>query len=245
MKKKTKQVEGELIFGIHPIVECLKAKRRKIIALYTTKPKPKSFGQIERLLPSYKVAIQYVSRDVLHKMAGTTDHQGVIAWVRMFPFRKKPFDVHKQKFIVMLDSIQDPRNVGAIIRSAYCAGADGVVLCKKGGSPLSGIVMKASAGLAEHMEILLVPSAQAAVQQLEQAGYNLYMAVFNGQSATACDYQEPICLVIGNEAIGVTKSILSYGTGITLPQRTADISYNASVAAGILLFHIGTQQKRI
>jgi len=245
MKKKNKQVVGELIFGIHPIVECLKAKRRKLISLYTTKPHPKAFSQIERLMPKYKVPIQYVSRDVLHKMAGSTDHQGVIAWVREFPFRKKEFNPEKQKFLVLLDGIQDPRNVGAIIRSAYCAGADGVVLCKKGGSPLSAAAVKASAGLAEHTEIFIAPSVQWAAQLLKEAGYNLYMAVFDGEPATKVNYKEPLCLVIGNEAVGVSKSILKYGTKITLAQRSSDISYNASVAAGILLFYVGMKTGRI
>ena len=239
MKKKAKNSVGELIFGIHPIVECLKAKRRKIISIYTTKPQPKNFALIERSFPAYKIPIQYVARDVLHKMAGSTDHQGVIAWVSSFPFRKKPFDVKKQKFIVMLDGIQDPRNVGAIIRSAYCAGAHGVILCKKGGAPLSAVAFKASAGLAEHMEILISPSPVYAAQRLKEAGFHLYLAVLKGQSATDCAYKEPLCLVIGNEAVGVTKSVIRYGTPIKLAQRDADISYNASVAAGILLFHIG------
>lgn len=245
MKKKQKKVAGQLIFGIHPIVECLKAKRRKIISLYTTKPHPKGFKEIERHLPKHPVSTQYVSREVLHKMADSEDHQGVIGWVRDFPFRKKPFDSKKQKFIVLLDGIQDPRNVGAIIRSAYCAGADGVVLCKKGGSSLSATAIKASAGLAEHMEIFVYPSVQAAAQELKNAGYNLFMAVFNGQPVTECEFSEPVCLVIGNEAVGVSKSILKLGKGVTIAQRSANISYNASVAAGILLYQIGIKNKRI
>jgi len=245
MKKKAKKVAGELIFGIHPIVECLKAKRRKIISFYTTKPHPKAFKEIERNMPKYKIPIQHVSRDVLNKMAESTDHQGVIAWVREFPFRKKPFNPERQKFLVLLDGIQDPRNVGAIIRSAYCAGSDGVVLCKKGGSPMSATAIKASAGLAEHMEISLFPSPQAAAQELKNAGYNLFMAVFDGQPITECNFTEPVCLVIGNEAVGVTRSILRLGTGVTIAQRSADISYNASVAAGILLFQVGIKNKRI
>ena len=178
-------------------------------------------------------------------MADSTDHQGVIAWVREFPYRKKPFDPKKQKFIVMLDGIHDPRNVGAIIRSAYCAGADGVILCKKGGAPLSATAVKASAGLSEHIEVAVSPSPQAAVQQLSDAGYSLYLAVVDGEPAQSVAYQEPLCLVVGNEAIGVSKGIIRYGTPITIPQRSADISYNASVAAGILLFQIGVQSGRI
>jgi 23S rRNA (guanosine2251-2'-O)-methyltransferase len=243
--KKNAQVPGELIYGIHPIIECLKAKRRKFISLYTTKPQPKAFDQIERLLPHNKIPIQYVSHEVLHKMAGSTDHQGVIAWVQKFPFRTKPFDPERQKFIVMLDSIQDPRNVGAIIRSAYCAGADGVVLCKKAGSPLTGTAVKSAAGLCEYMEIMFAPSSVYAVQTLKEAGYNLYMAMLHGKSATQVIYEEPLCLVIGNEAVGISKEVARYGTAVTLQQRSADISYNASVAAGILLFHIGVQSGKI
>ena len=95
------------------------------------------------------------------------------------------------------------------------------------------------------MEIIIAPSPQAAVQQLSQAGYTLYMAVFNGEPAQSVRYQEPLCLVVGGEWGGITKSIIRLGTPVTLPQITADISYNASVAAGILLFHIGLQTGRI
>jgi len=73
----------------------------------------------------------------------------------------------------------------------------------------------------------------------------IFMAVFDGQPITECNFTEPVCLVIGNEAVGVTRSILRLGTGVTIAQRSADISYNASVAAGILLFQFGIKNKRI
>ncbi len=245
MIKKNKQTIGELIFGIHPVVELLKAKRRKLISIYTTKPTPKGFKDIESVWPKYKVPIQYVQREVLHRMAGTMDHQGMVAWVQPYAYRKKFFDPQKQKSIVMLDGIQDPRNLGAIIRSAYCTGFDGVILPKKGSSPLNAVAIKASAGLAEHMEVVVVPSAQAAVQELKRVGYNLYLATFDGENATMCDYQQPLCVVIGSEGVGISKSILNTGVHVTLPQRTADISYNASVAAGLLLFLISTKTGKI
>lgn len=243
-KDKAKQV-GELIFGIHPIVELLKAKRRKLISIYTTKPEPKAWRNIQKLMPKYPVAIQYVKRDILTKLAGTSDHQGFVAWTKKFPFRKKFFDPKKQKFLVMLDGIQDPRNIGAILRSAYCTGVQGAILTQKGSAPFNAVAMKSSAGLAEHMEIFFATSSQAAVQQLKDAGYKMYMAVFDGQDATTCEFAEPLCIVIGGESLGVSKSILQYGTPVTLAQRTSDISYNASVAAGILFFLIGTKNKII
>ncbi len=230
-----KQQTGELVYGINPVTELLKAKRRKLISMYTTKPEPKAWADIKKLLPKH-VPVQYVQRDALHKIAGTTDHQGVVAWAQPFPFRKKFFDPNKQKFLVMLDSLQDVRNLGAILRSSYCTGVDGVILTKKNSAPLNAAALKASAGLAERLEIFVATSPQAAVQELKQAGYNLYLAAFGGEDATKVAFKKPMCIVIGSEGPGITKSILNEGMQVTLPQKTNDISYNASVAAGILLF---------
>jgi 23S rRNA (guanosine2251-2'-O)-methyltransferase len=152
MVRKKKQIKGELIYGINPLVELLKAKRRKLISIYTTKPVPKQWREIEEAMPTYPVQIQYVSRDVLTNMCGSNEHQGVVAWVQSFAFRKKSFDPEKQPFIVMLDSIQDPRNLGAILRSAYCTGAQGVVVTTKNSAPLNSVAIKSSAGLSEHLE---------------------------------------------------------------------------------------------
>jgi 23S rRNA (guanosine2251-2'-O)-methyltransferase len=245
MPRNEKKAVGELIYGINPVVELLKSRRRKLISIYTTKPTPKGWQKIEKLMPKYPVAIQYVTREVITRMAGTADNQGIVAWVQPFGYRKKPFDPQKQPFIVLLDGIQDPRNLGAIIRSAHCAGANGVIICKKGGAPLSATAIKSSAGLAENVEIYQAPSVQAAVQELKASGYNLYLATFDGQNAAECKYAQPTCLVIGSEGLGVSKQLMGSGTHVTLPQRSADISYNASVAAGILLFIVGTQHKRI
>lgn len=246
MKKKIKkQIKGELIYGINPVVELLKAKRRKLISIYTTKPEPKGWKKIEKYLPKYPVPIQYVNREVLHRMAASTDHQGIVAWVQLFGFRKTFFNPKKQPFLVMLDSIQDLRNVGAILRSAHCTGTDGVIMCKKGGAPLNAVALKASAGLAEHQQIYIAPSIQAAVQELQKVGYKLYLATFDGENAAQHEFSMPLCLIVGSEGIGISKQILSYGTHVTLPQKNDNVSYNASVAAGILLFLIAKQHSKI
>lgn len=245
MNKKTEKPQGELVYGINPIIELLTAKRRKIISIYTTKPTPKAWEKIERLLPERPVPIQYVAREVLNKIAGTVDHQGVLAWAQPFPYRKKPFDPEKQKHIVLLDGIQDARNLGAILRSAYCTGFDGVVIPQKGSVPLNAAALKASAGLAEYLEIFLAPSAIAAANDLKQSGFHLYMAAFNGENATTVSYQQPLCLVIGSEGVGISQPLLKLGMQVTLPQVSERVSYNASVASGILLFLIANQLKLI
>lgn len=244
MKNKTKiAVPAELVYGVHPILELIKAKKRKIISIYTTNPAPKAWSLIERALQGQRVQIQYVAREALNKMAGCTDHQSVIAWTSPFVTRKKFFESDKHPFLLMLDGIQDARNLGAILRTASCVGVDGVIIVKQRGCVLSAASLKASAGLAEHMDIVYVSSAVQAVTLLKDAGYQLYLATLKGKNALQYAYKVPLCLVIGNEGQGIQPTILSSGTQITLPQRAADISYNASVAAGILLFFISQSIK--
>lgn len=215
-----------------------------MITVYTTKPTPKSWELITPLL-SKETQIQYVARDVLNRLAQTTDHQSVVGWATPFIKRKKFFEPQRSPFLILLDSIHDPRNLGAILRSSYCTGIDGVILCGKNAAPLNATALKASAGLAEHLDILEASTAQAAIQELKKAGYGVYLATLEGVDATTVSYEQPLCLVIGNEATGIARNLLSSGTQIRLPQRTTDISYNASVAAGILLFLIAHGSKRI
>jgi 23S rRNA (guanosine2251-2'-O)-methyltransferase len=118
-------------------------------------------------------------------------------------------------------------------------------MIKRGGAQLTGTAIKSAAGLSEHLEIYMAQSASAAVLELKNAGYNLYLATFDGENAATCAYKNPLCAVIGGEGLGISKQILSSGTHVTLPQKTSDISYNASVAAGILLFLISAQQSKL
>lgn len=235
-KKKNTSVKSEVIFSPHAIIEMLKAKRRKLITLYVKKPLPKAWDKIKKQLPKGVPNIQYVSKNTLDGIAKTTDHKGIVAHVTPFRYAKELFDPKKKPFILLLDSVQDVRNLGAILRSAYCAGVDGVILCKSKAAQLTGTAIASSAGYAEYLDIYIAPSISYAVTELKKKGYNLYMAVIDGKDATTVDYKNPRCLVIGNEATGIAKPVRKHGELITIPQRSGDISYNASVAAGILLF---------
>lgn len=240
-----KIVTSEVIFGIHPIIELLRAKKRKVVELYTTKPAPKQWHAIQALLPNYPIEIKHISRDALSKIAGSTEHQGVVALVQPFVLQSKPFDAQKYPTIIVLDGIQDPRNLGAIIRSASCTNTSGVLITQKNSAPLNAIALKASAGLAEHISIRLVPSAEIAASELKEAGYHVYCGLFGGADLRTITFKKPSAVVIGGEGAGISQPLKKMGTAITLPQRATDISYNASVAAAILLFAIATQHKTI
>jgi len=239
-----KRKEISYIYGFHPARELLRARRRAPYVAYTTKPPSSAFLQIQPLLPK-TTDIQYVSRAVLHKLADGNEHQGVVIATAPFRYTKRCFTPQRAEHILMLDSIQDPRNLGAILRSAYCTNITHIVLPEKHTASVTPAALKASAGLAEHLQIYQPPSSKAALQEIKAAGYTPYLATTGGTPATTCQFHEPSCLVIGNEARGISSALLQKGKHITLPQKEADISYNASVAAGILLFLLAHHTQRI
>ena len=236
-KENKKQTQYDMIYGAHSIMELLKSKKRKLYSIYTTKQLPKSFKRVEQYLPKSIPNIQYVDRAVLDRMAGTPDHMGIIALVSPYQYITDIKKVSGKNFVLLLDGVKDVRNLGAILRSASCIGVDAVILCQKNGALITAATHKASAGLVEYLDIFLVPSIEYAVSQINSLGFNLYMAVLeNGNDATKMEYKKPMCLVIGSEETGISKPVQDKGTLITIPQRTPEISYNASVAAGILMF---------
>ncbi|MCX5924369.1 MAG: 23S rRNA (guanosine(2251)-2'-O)-methyltransferase RlmB [Candidatus Dependentiae bacterium] len=243
--EKSTEKYSDYVYGVHAALEVLQAKRRKVSMVYTTKIPVKSWGQIEALLPKH-IQIQYVGRDVLDNMSGTTEHQGIVLFVSPFPFEKTMFEAKKYPFIVVLDGVQDVRNLGAIMRSAYCTGVDGIVLCSKNSAPLTAAAIKSSAGLSEHARIFVAPSMGFVMQELKNRGYGIYLATLGaGENAATIEFKHPAALVIGSEESGISKEVLKCGTRILLPQRRPDISYNASVAAGILMFLMGNQFNKI
>ncbi len=227
---------AELVYGVHPVRELLAQKKRRVYDIFTLSDDPKSWAEIQPLLPKYPYSIHRLSRQALSERIGTTDHQGIAALAEPFSYRKKFFDVARDQFLVMLDGIQDARNLGAIIRSAYCTGADGVILIQKQGVALNSAALKASAGLAERMSIYQATTPSVALMDLKHAGYNIYVAALSDTpNAFTVEYKKPMCLVIGSEGLGVSYQSLKAGTVVTLPQKSPDVSYNASVAAGIIM----------
>jgi 23S rRNA (guanosine2251-2'-O)-methyltransferase len=235
----------DFVYGPHSCLELLTAKRRKAMTVYTTTHEIKSWNKIKKLLPAH-VPIKLVTRQTLDAITNNAQHQGIVIATSSFVYEKQMFDPKNNQFIVVLDGIQDVGNLGAIVRSAYCAGVDGIVLCGKNSASLTPAAIKASAGLAEHCKIFIAPSMQFVMQELKSKKYHSYVTTLEGgQNAAQVTFEKPAALIIGNEESGVGKEALKAQTRILLPQRRADISYNASVAAGILMFLMGVKFEKI
>ena len=246
-KNQSKQTQKytDFVYGVHACLEMLTAKRRKVSAVYTTKHEIKAWSTIKKILATH-IPINFVSREALDNMTNHAQHQGIVIFISPFIYEKTMFDSSKNSLIIVLDSIQDVRNLGAIIRSAYCTGVDGIVLCSKNSAPMTPAAIKASAGLSEHAKIFIAPSMGFALKELKLKGYHLYLATLAaGENAATMKFDKPAALVIGNEETGISKELLATGTRVLLPQRRADISYNASVAAGILMFLMAVQFQKV
>jgi 23S rRNA (guanosine2251-2'-O)-methyltransferase len=236
---------GDIVYGIHAVLEVLKAKKRQVHTVYTTREPIKAWAGIKKYIDEKKTKVSFVDKNILLRLAGSADHQGVAALVNPFGYRKSFFTPQKEQFILVLDRIQDPRNVGAIIRSAYCAGVDGCVLIKKSGCLLNAPAFKASAGLAEYMPIFVAQSSAHAAEMVSLAGYTTYAGALGGKNVRDVSFSAPCCVIVGNEASGIASEFKKKSTLVMLPQRNTDISYNASVAAGIMMFLAGTALGKI
>ena len=241
---------AEILFGYHPVVEALRAGRRSIDTVYLSKDSSSRRGQVVRMAENTGAAIQWIDSRQLTTLAGTPHHQGICAEVGPFPIssleallatRVSPGD---QPLLVVLDQIVDPQNFGAIVRTAQCVGADGVITPKNRAAPPSAAVSKASAGALEHMHLARVTNLINAFKTLKKKG--LWIAGADREGDTDLfhsDLSGPLVLVMGAEEKGLRPLVRQHcDFTIAIPQIGPIGSLNASVAAGIILYEVFRQR---
>lgn len=241
----------ELIIGVRPVVEALE-KGPAVSRVYVARDQGGATQRIEQLARSAKIPIKFVPKEALDRKAGSgRRHQGVIAEREVASFRVLPLDQLIQNslenpdpLLLLLDGIQDPGNLGAILRSAYVMGASGVILPQDRTAPLGPVALKTSAGTAQHVPIAKVVNLKHALEPLVDAGFWTGASVMNGESLPDCDLRRPVALIIGSEERGVRPSLARRcDIQITIPMRPGADSLNASVAAGIMIYEIQRQRR--
>jgi 23S rRNA (guanosine2251-2'-O)-methyltransferase len=238
------------IFGRKPVLEALKSNVQ-IEVIYV------SFGQhgeaINQIFASAKkrgIKISQLSVSRFEDLAEGQNTQGVIA----LKSAQKYFDLdeligHSKKsslpLLLLLDSIQDTHNLGAILRTAECAGVDGVIITTNQSAPVNETVEKISAGAVSHIKICKVNNLVQAMQQLKKDGFWIIGSHLGEQSKdyTTVDYKMPVALVLGNEEKGIRKLVSENCDFIVkIPMKGKINSLNVSVSSGILLFEINRQR---
>ena len=193
--------------------------------------------------------INYVSKERLDAMSKTGKHQGVMAYAAAYSYAEVSdiLDVAREKneppFIFILDGIEDPHNLGAIIRTANLAGAHGVIIPKRHAVGLTATVARTSAGALNYTPVAKVTNISATIEELKKEGLWFVCADMGGETMYNLDLKGPIGLVIGNEGDGVSRLVKEKCDFIASIPMKGDIdSLNASVAAGVLAYEIVRQR---
>ena len=193
--------------------------------------------------------VNFVKKERLDSMSQTGKHQGVIAYVAAYDYAEVSdiLDAAKAKgeppFIIILDGIEDPHNLGAIIRTANLAGAHGVIIPKHNASGLTATVAKSSAGAINYTPVAMVTNISKTINELKKEGMWFVCAAADGQEMYKLNLTGPIGLVIGNEGKGVSRLVKDNCDLIAAIPMKGDIdSLNASVATGVLAYEIVRQR---
>ena len=235
---------NEYIEGRNAVIEALRAGRA-IDKIYIAKGEvDQTLGHIASKARAQGVVVVETDRRKLDAMSRTHAHQGVVAlcavkdYCTVEELLQLAADKGEAPFLVMCDEISDPHNLGAIIRTAECVGAHGVIIPKRRSAGLTAVVDKASAGAAEHLPIARVANLSAAIETLKKAGVWVYGAAAEGESPLwKTDLTGSVCIVIGSEGDGISRLVREHcDVLVSIPMKGEISSLNASAAAAVLLY---------
>ncbi len=240
-----------VIFGVNPVLEVLRASPDSVERLIIADGAltQRVAGEIMERAKEAKVPVDRSDRERLNRIAEGGVHQGVVAEVKDFEYiglteligkSKK----QKQPLLVLLDGIQDPHNLGAIIRSAYAFGAQGVVIMKDRAVGVTAVAVKSSAGATAHCEVARVTNLSRAIDELKEAGFWTVAAEPEAKQLTwEAKLTGPLAVIVGAEGGGVRKGVLEHADyKVRIPMAGQVASLNASVSAGVLLYEIARQR---
>ncbi len=227
--------------GIHAVREALAAGRafdRIVIARGRQDTRVEEIVQLAR---GRNIPLRFEDRAQIDRLAGSKDHQGVVALAAA----RAAATIEEKGLIVLLDGVEDPHNLGAIIRTALASGAHGVVIPERRSAGLTDTVARASAGALAHLPVAKVTNLAQTMQELKEAGYWLIgLDECAGKSYTEADYTLPVGIILGGEGKGLhdlTRKRCDFV--VSLPTTGPVKSLNVSVAAGVVLFEALRQRR--
>lgn len=237
-----------VLYGIHAVEEALSSGRpleRLLIA------RGRGGSRLHELLAAAQAAnttVRFVGRDELDRLAGTAKHQGVIALVgskRYLDLEDLLALAKPPALFLLLDGVEDPRNLGSILRTAYCAGVAGVVLPERRAAGVTPAAEKVSAGASEHIPVARVTNLGRALERLQQTGCWLVGLDERAEKPfTALDYTGPIGLVLGGEGKGLHEHVRGKcDFVVSIPTFGVIRSLNVAVAAGVVLYEVVRQRQ--
>jgi len=236
-----------IIYGINPVKELLRRRPSEVKEILTSR-KGQGLEEISRMAEKAGVKMRFAFRDELDQLTGTTEHQGIAAKAPL-PGTAALEDLLQKAakartaLLVFLDQIEDPQNLGAIIRSAECAGACGVVIPEHRSAGITPAVLKASAGALEWMPLSVVTNLAQSLGKAKDAGFWSYAASASGkESIWQTKFSEKSAMVVGSEGKGLRPLVQkSCDFEVSIPLCGKISSLNGSVAAAILIYEFRRQ----
>lgn len=252
MEENRNEIQNEIIEGRNAVIEALRADRFIDKIFINKGDVDKTLGHIASKARDKGIVVVECDRRKLDYMSVTKAHQGVIALcaVREYSSVEDIFAFAEERgedpFIIVCDEISDPHNLGAIIRSAECVGAHGIIIPKRRSAGLTAIVDKASAGAAEHSLVARVPNIPTAIQELKDRGVWVYGTAADGNSPLwNTDFSGAVALVIGSEGDGMGRLVKeNCDVIVSLPMKGKISSLNASTAAAVTMYEVLRQRSR-
>lgn len=237
------------VAGRQPVLEALRSGQEINRLLVAKGQRQGSIREITALAKKRGVVVQEVERSVLDKLSDSVNHQGVIAQIaevgywELSDLLAQPRDPQWPLFLILLDGIQDPHNLGAIIRSAEALGAHGVIIPKRRGVEVTPAAMKSSAGAANYLPVCRVTNLASTIDTLKEAGCWVVGADAEGGPCFEQNLTGPIVLVIGSEGFGLSRLVREKCDFLSsIPMRGQVSSLNASVAASLLMLEVVRQR---
>ena len=232
-----------ILSGIHPVAEALRSKHpldRVLIARGAGGPRVQEIIDLAR---SASVAVRFEPRQALDRLAGTAAHQGVVAMGSAKHYADLDA-VTTSDLLVVLDGVEDPHNLGAIIRTAHAAGAGGVIIPERRAAGLTDVVAKSAAGALEHLPVTRVTNINRSLEELKKSGHWIYGLDERGtEDYDRAAYATPTVMVLGGEGKGLHDQVRKHCDALVrIPMAGKISSLNVSVAAGIVLFEWRRQQ---
>jgi 23S rRNA (guanosine2251-2'-O)-methyltransferase len=238
----------DILYGTHSVLECIKSGVRPIERLYFLQGfANRSLQDLIQLAKEKKIPFKFEPRVVLDRKCNGMVHQGVVAICASQAFADIEdliINPKQLKLLVILDSIEDPRNLGAILRSCAAFEVDGVIIPKDHAAGLSSVVAKTAEGALEHLKVARVTNLTQAIEQIKQAGIWV-LGVESGQkqSLEQVNLKVPLALVLGNEGKGIRRLVREHCDFLaSIPAQGPILSLNVSVAAGITLYEVVRQR---
>lgn len=242
----------DLVCGINAVAEILRRQQRRIQTLYSIENPPRRVKELIERARRDRVTIKSVPVSALDRLAGEVRHQGVAVAVAPFVFTplvellRSVRESSTKSLLVAIDGVTDPRNLGAIIRTAAAAGAAGLILPERRSAAITATVAKTAAGALENLPVSRVVNLAEALKRCQDAGFWVYgAAAEGGEDLYAVEWSDKLVLVLGSEDKGLRPIVAkNCDIKVTIPLASSSESLNVGIAAAVTLFEINRYRRQ-